>query len=500
MNALVTLPIVVPLLTAILCLLAWRSRRWQRPLNVAGSLALLGAGVALLWRVSEHGVQVVFAGRWPAPFGITLVADLLAAIMVVLAAITGVAVAVYALGSIDERREAHGFHALYQILLMGVCGAFLTGDLFNLYVCFEVMLMASFALLALGGEREQLEGGVKYVTLNLLSSAIFLAAVGAIYGVTGTLNMAQLAALVARGATHKLLPALAVLFFVAFGIKAALFPFFFWLPASYHTPPIAVSAIFAGLLTKVGVYALLRTFTLIFTGDADSTRVLLLVVAALTMATGVLGAASQMEYRRVLSFHIISQIGYMVMGLALKTALGLAGTVFYLMHHIVVKTNLFLIGGIVRRLGGSYDLKRLGGIYGGRPWLAAAFLVPALSLAGIPPLSGFWGKLVVIKAGLDAGAYVVTAVALSVGFMTLYSMVKLWNEVFWKDSPDPRPNEDGNHRVPLVLIAPVLGLTALTLGLGLGAGPAFELAARAGAQLSDPSTYIAAVLNPAEPR
>jgi multicomponent Na+:H+ antiporter subunit D len=284
---------------------------------------------------------------------------------------------------------------------------------------------------------------------------------------------------------------------VAFAIKAALFPFFFWLPASYHTPPIAVSAIFAGLLTKVGVYALLRTFTLIFTGDAEFTRTLLLVIAALTMTTGVLGAASQMEYRRVLSFHIISQIGYMVMGLALKTALGLTGAVFYLMHHIVVKTNLFLIGGIVRHLGGSYDLKRLGGIYRSRPWFAAAFLVPAFSLAGIPPLSGFWGKLVVIKAGLDAGAYVVTAVALGVGFMTLYSMVKLWNEAFWKASPDTPPTDAETRRVPLVLLAPVLGLAVLTVGLGLGAGPAFDLAARAGAQLSDPSAYIAAVLEPA---
>jgi multicomponent Na+:H+ antiporter subunit D len=496
MSALVALPIVVPLLTAILCLLAWRSRRWQRLLNVAGSAALLGVGVALLWHVSAHGVQVVFSGGWPAPFGITLVADLLAAIMVLLAAVTGVAVAVYALGSIDERREAYGFHALYQVLLMGVCGAFLTGDLFNLYVCFEVMLMASFVLLALGGEREQLEGGVKYVTLNLLSSALFLAAVGAIYGVTGTLNMAQLAELVAQGETHSLLPALAVLFFAAFGIKAALFPFFFWLPASYHTPPIAVSAIFAGLLTKVGVYALLRTFTLIFTGDAEFTRTLLLVIAALTMTTGVLGAASQMEYRRVLSFHIISQIGYMVMGLALKTALGLTGAVFYLMHHIVVKTNLFLIGGIVRRFGGSYDLKRLGGIYRSKPWLALAFLVPAFSLAGIPPLSGFWGKLVVIKAGLDAGAYVVTAVALVVGFMTLYSMVKLWNEAFWKAPPDARPSDAGARRVPLVLLVPVLGLAVLTVAIGLGAGPAFDLAARAAAQLADPSTYVAAVLDP----
>jgi multicomponent Na+:H+ antiporter subunit D len=401
------------------------------------------------------------------------------------------------LGSVGERREAHGYHVLYHVLLMGVCSAFLTGDLFNLYVSFEIMLMASFVLLALGGERAQLEGGVKYVTLNLLSSALFLAAVGVLYGIAGTLNMADLARSVALGLAPDLVPVLAVLFLVAFGIKAALFPFFFWLPASYHTPSIAVSAVFAGLLTKVGVYALMRAFTLIFIGDTDLTHGLILLAAALTMVTGVLGAAAQMEFRRVLSFHIVSQIGYMVMGLGLLTPLGLAGSVFYLMHHIVVKTNLFLVGGIVRHLGGSYELKSLGGLYRSHPFLALVFLVPAFSLAGIPPLSGFWGKMVLVKAGLEAGAWTVTAVALAVSLLTLYSMTKLWNEAFWK----PRPAEAGSAEpaaasVPVALLGPVLALAAVTVAVGLGAGPVFDLASRAADQLADPSQYIAAVLGP----
>ena len=317
--------------------------------------------------------------------------------------------AVYSLGSIDEAREAHGYHPLFHVLLMGVSMAFLTGDLFNLYVAFEVMLMASFVLLSLGGERAQLEGAVKYVTLNLLSSAVFLAAVGVLYGVAGTLNLADLALAVQRGTAPGLVTTLACLFLVAFGIKAAVFPLFFWLPASYHTPPVAVSALFAGLLTKVGVYALVRAFTLVFTGDTALTHGLILAVAVLTMVTGVLGAAAQFEFRRVLSFHIVSQIGYMVLGLGLFTPLALAGTVFYLIHHIVVKTNLFLVAGIVKRLGGTLDLGSLGGLYRRRPALALLFLVPAFSLAGIPPLSGFWGKLVLVKAGLDSGHYAVTA-------------------------------------------------------------------------------------------
>jgi multicomponent Na+:H+ antiporter subunit D len=498
MSSLVVLPIIVPLGTAIACLLTQRRRALQRALSVAGAALLLAVSAGLLARVSSEGIQVMRGGGWPAPFGITLVADLLAAIMVLLTGITGLAVAVYSLGSIDERREAHGYHVLYHVLLMGVCGAFLTGDLFNLYVSFEVMLMASFVLLALGGERAQLEGGVKYVTLNLLSSAVFLAAVGVLYGIAGTLNMADLARAAALGLAPDLVPVLAVLFLVAFGIKAALFPFFFWLPASYHTPPIAVSAVFAGLLTKVGVYALMRAFTLIFLGDTAFTHGLILLAAALTMVTGVLGAAAQMEFRRVLSFHIVSQIGYMVMGLGLLTPLGLAGSVFYLMHHIVVKTNLFLVGGIVQRLGGSYELKDLGGLYRSHPFLALVFLVPALSLAGIPPLSGFWGKMVLVKAGLEAEAWGITAVALGVSLLTLYSMTKLWNEAFWKPAPTDGfgAGSEAPAAVPLTLLGPVLALAAVTVAVGLGAGPVFDLASRAAAQLSDPSQYIAAVLGP----
>jgi multicomponent Na+:H+ antiporter subunit D len=497
MSVLVVLPILVPLGTAIACLFAWRRRGLQRALSVGGAVLLLAVSAALLHRVSLEGIQVMRNGGWPAPFGITLVADLLAAIMVLLTGITGLAVAVYSLGSIDERREANGYHTLFHFLLMGVCGAFLTGDLFNLYVSFEVMLMASFVLLALGGERAQLEGGVKYVTLNLLSSAILLAAVGVLYGIAGTLNMADLARAASLGIAPDLVPVLAVLFLVAFGIKAALFPFFFWLPASYHTPPIAVSAVFAGLLTKVGVYALMRAFTLIFIGDTAFTHGLILIAAALTMVTGVLGAAAQMEFRRVLSFHIVSQIGYMVMGLGLLTPLGLAGSVFYLMHHIVVKTNLFLVGGIVRHLGGSYQLKDLGGLYRSHPFLALVFLVPAFSLAGIPPLSGFWGKMVLIKAGLEAEAWGVTAVALGVSLLTLYSMTKLWNEAFWKPAPtDVGAGAAATASVPLTLLGPVLALATVTVAVGLGAGPVFDLASRAAAQLSDPSQYIAAVLGP----
>jgi multicomponent Na+:H+ antiporter subunit D len=361
MNSLLVLPILIPMATAIATLLCWNHRRAQRALNVIGAGALLCVSVSLLLSVWRHGIQATQIGNWPAPFGITLVADLLAAIMVVLGGLMGLAVAVYSLAGMDGRREAFGYYPLLHVLLMGVCGAFLTGDIFNLYVWFEVMLIASFVMVALGGERAQLEGAIKYVTLNLMSSALFLAAVGIIYGVAGTLNMADLARQLNANARPGLMTALATLFLVAFGIKAAVFPLFAWLPASYHTPPVAVTAIFSALLTKVGVYSLLRVFTLLFVQDVGYTHTLILILAGLTMVTGVLGAVAQIDVRRLLSFHIVSQIGYALMGLGLFTPLALAGTIFFIFHVSMAKAALFLISGVMHRLGGTYDLKKLGG-------------------------------------------------------------------------------------------------------------------------------------------
>src|SRR5919106_4932284 len=290
MNLWLILPLLIPLLTAVVALVAYGSRTTQRWLSVCGATALLVAALGLLGSVWYDGIQVGQMGNWPAPYGITLVADLFSAIMVVLTSVIALAVVLYALSSIDVAREHFGFHPLYHFLLMGVSGAFLTGDLFNLYVWFEVMLMASFVLLALGGERPQMEGAIKYVTLNLIASAIFLAAVGLLYGAVGTLNMADLAQKLREPEAADFITTIAMLFLVAFGIKAGIFPLFFWLPASYHTPPVAVSAIFAALLTKVGVYAMIRVFTLIFVHDIGYTHTVILILAGFTMVTGVFGA------------------------------------------------------------------------------------------------------------------------------------------------------------------------------------------------------------------
>lgn len=498
-ELLLLLPLLAPLFGATLMLIAWRRTDVQRRLGIIGALGLLGTGLGLLVAVQRGGILATQIGGWAAPFGITLVADLFSGVMVVLIGLIGSGIAIYGLASVDRNRQEDGYHLFVQVLLLALTGAVLTGDIFNLFVWFEVMLISSFVLLALGGGRSQIEGALKYVALNLIASSLFLAAVGILYGVTGTLNMADLAMRFANGVVAPgLVTTLAMLFLLAFGIKSAIFPLFFWLPASYHTAPPVISALFAGLLTKVGIYSLIRLFTLLFVEDTEFTHTLLLWVAGFTMVVGVLGAAAQNDMRRILSFHIISQIGYMVMGLAIFTPLALAGTIFFVAHNIIVKTALFLISGVVQHVQGSEHLKKLGGLYRVWPGLAGLFLIAALALAGLPPFSGFWAKLVLVRAGLDAQAWTIVAVSLGVSLLTLYSMTKIWNEVFWKEPEDPAtlPQRRLSWRQgsSWALLAPVVILAGLAVGMGLFVEPILQLSEQAAGQLLDRSAYIQAVL------
>jgi multicomponent Na+:H+ antiporter subunit D len=501
MNILMVLPILIPLLTGATGMLAWRYQRLQRMISVVGAAALLVAAIVLLSEVWSNGIQVMQGGNWPAPFGITLVADLFSSVMVLLAGTTGLAVVLYSLVSIDRRREAFGFHPLVHVLLMGVCGAFLTGDIFNLYVWFEVLLIASFVLLALGGERAQMEGAIKYVTLNLISSAIFLAAVGILYGEAGTLNMADISVRLAESPREGLTTALAMLFLIAFGIKAAIFPLFFWLPASYHTPPVVISTLFAALLTKVGVYSLIRVFTLIFTQDTSFTHTLILVIAGLTMVAGVLGAIAQIDFRRLLSFLIICEIGFLLMGLGIFTPLALAGSVFFMIHAVISMSALFLMSGVTERIFKTFNIRNMGGLYQSYPVLSVLFLIPALGLAGLPPMAGFFAKVTLLQAAIEAESYTIVIVALVVSLLVLIAIAKIWVEAFWKNPPDAAAqrlaNPNAMHargRWLAILFAPIVTLAALTLLLGLASEAVLAIAVGAGEQLMNPDGYINAVL------
>lgn len=497
MQLLLASPLLIPLATAAIAALLWSRPLAQRAVSLAGSAALLAASLALLARTAGGPPLVGHMGDWPAPFGIALVVDAFSAIMLAIAGLMAVAVAVYSLGNGAPARDRRGFHPLFHGLLLGVAGSFATGDLFNLYVWFEVMLIASFGLLVLDGTREQIEGGIKYVALNLIGTSFFLVSVGLLYGLTGTLNLADLARTVPLVENQGAVAAVGVMMLVAFGAKAAVFPLFSWLPAAYHTASMPVAAIFAALLTKVGVYAIIRVFVLVFGHDADFFGPILLAVAMATMVAGVLGAAAHQDVRRILSFHIISQIGYMLVGVALMTPLAVAGSVLYVIHHIVVKANLFLVAGAIRREGGSFALARLGGLWAAKPLLGLAFLVPALSLAGLPPLSGFWSKLAVIRAGLEAEAWALAAVALAVGLLTLFSMTKIWNEAFWKAAPEPLPAARQGRGARLATYVPIAALCLVTLAIGLWTEPFAALSLSAAEGILDRDAYVAAVLGPA---
>ncbi|MDD9718263.1 Na+/H+ antiporter subunit D [Dinoroseobacter sp. PD6] len=486
-------PIVIPMITAVITLLL-RKTALAYHVSLLGSVALLGSGLILLRAVLTGGPMAAQMGGWEAPFGITLFADILSAAMVVIAGIVAVAVIVYSRFDVTEDEKRVGFHALSHALLVGVCGAFLTGDIFNLYVWFEVMLIASFGLLVIGGRRDQIDAAVKYVGLNLVATLAFLTGVGILYGAAGTLNMADLHLVLADRQSETAVLASAALLLFAFGAKAAMFPVFAWLPASYHTPAFATSALFAALLTKVGVYALLRVFTVVYDGGGGFIQPILLIGAVLTMVIGVLGAAAQNDVRRILSFHIISQIGYMVLGLALFTPLAIIGAIFYLFHHIIVKANLFFVAGLIKLKAGSEELDKIGGLLKASPLLAILFLIPALSLAGIPPLSGFWAKFIIVQASLEARDWWVALAALAVGLITLFSMTKIWLAAFWKDHPDAAFAK--GPVMPRSMTAPIAVLAVMTVIIGLGAGPLYTVAEEAAITLLDPLAYVEVVLGP----
>lgn len=491
-------PLLVPFATAATALLGPRIGWRPGLVSLVGSALHLALSLVLAEAVWREGVVAAGIGGWAAPVGIALAADTLSALMCVAVSGMGLACGAYALADAGRRRAERGFFALLQILLAGATGAFLTGDLFNLYVWFEVMLIASFGLMTLGGGRVELDAGVKYVALNLVATISFLAAIGLVHGLAGTLTLAELPAKL-DGAPPAALAGASLLIFVALAAKAGLFPLYFWLPAAYHAPPMAVTAIFAAVLTKAGIYALIRLFTLVFPdGPAQD---ILAPVAIATMVFGVIGAAAQKEVHRILSFHIVSQIGYVALGLAIATPLALAGAIVYLVHNIVVKANLILISGLARRLTGSFDLGRSGGLYVAAPFLSFLFIIAAFAMAGIPPFTGFWGKLALTRASLEVGDWTAAAAILGVGLFTLYSMTKIWGQGWLK--PHPRGRARGMAALPApaaaAMTAPIVLLTLVTIGMGVAPEPLLAVAERAAAQLLDPSAYKAAVLGTGAP-
>ena len=524
-QVLAPLPVLIPTLAAAATLFAGRRPRLQRTIAVLALAAVVAVCAALLYFADRDGTIAVQVGGWGqsvpgmGPLGITLVVDRLSAMMLLVSAIVLLAVVFYAIGQGirdgDEQQPVSIFLPTYLVLSAGVCTAFLAGDLFNLFVGFEVLLAASFVLLTIGASTERVRAGIAYVMVSMVSSLIFLIGIALIYAATGTLNMAELSVRL-DGVPAGTRTALFAVLIVAFGIKAAVFPLSAWLPDSYPTAPAPVTAVFAGLLTKVGVYAIIRAHSLLFPGGAMD-RVLL-VAALLTMLVGIFGAIAQSDIKRLLSFTLVSHIGYMVFGISLSSALGMAGAIYYVAHHIVVQTTLFLVVGLIERQAGASTLQRLGGLAAASPLLALVFFVPALNLGGIPPFSGFIGKVALLEAGSQNGsvlAWILVGGSVVTSLLTLYVMARVWTKAFWRPRAEaPEGNvsaaspsallddrEDVDYadrddvgRMPVGMLVPTGALIAVGLTLTVLAGPIFAYSERAADEVLDRGQYISAVL------
>ncbi|GGM19199.1 Na(+)/H(+) antiporter subunit D [Paraliobacillus quinghaiensis] len=494
MSNFLTLPILLPMFIGTILIFFAKKHKLQRVIAGFSALSLLGVAIYLGYIVYTDPSQIITLeiGDWPAPFGIVLVADMFATMMVILSSIVGVVCLFFAFKTIHSDREKFYFYPFYFYLLTGVNGAFLTGDMFNLFVFFEVMLISSYVLIVHGGTGYQLRESFKYVVMNMVASAFFLVALAYLYATTGTLNMADLAERVQVLEQEGILNGIAILFLFVFGAKGALFPLYFWLPKSYYGPPAAISALFGGLLTKVGIYAIIRVFTLIFVHNTEFTHTIILILAGGTMFFGVLGAVSQFDFKRILSYHIISQVGYMVMGLGVYTPLALAGAIYYIAHHIIVKSALFLFAGATQKITGTTELKKMGGLLKTHPWLGWLFFISAMSLAGIPPLSGFFSKFALILAAVQKESYYIVVVALVVGILTLFSMMKIFMYAFWGE---PKISQDKvNRKEMFALLRPIIPLVVLTICLGFFAEPIFQYSLGVSEQILDPANYVNAVL------
>jgi multicomponent Na+:H+ antiporter subunit D len=478
-------PVAIPLVAGLLCA-ALPGRRLRWALSVVGAGASVAASAGLVAWVHRHGVAVVYFGGWPAPYGIVFAADLLGALMAAIGSWVALCTLLAFLADPHPRLDPF-FHAGWHLMLAGMNGAFLTGDLFNLYVFFEVLLVASYFLLTLGSTRREAREAFGYVAVNLVASTLFLAAVALLYAAVGSVNLADLSRRLPEAPRELVRPAVSLLA-VAFGVKAAVFPVYTWLPHAYALPRGPVAAYFGGMLTKVGVYALYRLFTTV--QPTRGPEPWLVAVAVLTMVFGVLGALAQEDVRRILSLHIVSQVGYMVFGLGLGTPEAWAGGLFYVLHNIGGKTALLLVGSAVESAYGSGALRVLSGLGHAHPWLGVCFAVPALSLAGIPPFSGFWAKVFLVRAGLEVGEAGAVAASLAVSLLTLLSMMKIFTGVFWGAAAE----RDEIPRIPRLHYAAVAGMALLMVVWGLGGGVLFELTSAAARSLADPAAYADAVL------
>ncbi|MEK3757801.1 Na+/H+ antiporter subunit D [Paenibacillus sp. FSL P4-0338] len=490
MNNLLVMPLLIPAFTAVILIFLKEKVKLQRILSAISVLVNIAVALIIVYQVRTDGIQTLYMGGWLPPYGIVFVADMFAALLVLTAAVVGAACLFFSFASIGEERERFYYYAFFHFLLTGVFGSFLTGDLFNLFVCFEVLLVASYAMIVLGGTKVQLRETLKYILVNIISSTLFVAAIAYLYAATGTLNMAHLAIRVGEAGQGGVMNVIAVLLLLVFSLKAGLL-LFFWLPDSYSAPPQAVRALFGALLTKVGLYAITRTFSLIFVHDMGLTHSLIGWMAGATMILGAIGALAYNDLSRIFNYNIVISVGFIAFGISVATQDSLSGVVFYLMHDMVAKALLFFLGGLIVAASGTEQLRLMGGLIRRYPWTGWMFFVLTLALVGVPPLSGFAGKVMMVRSGFGEQHTVLALIALASSFVVLYSLIKVFQQVFWggeKSDEEIRPLRYKAMMVPAAV------LFVLVILMGIGAELVNGYVIQAGAVLADPAAYINAVI------
>lgn len=491
MNNFVILPILISLLTGIFLIFFNKQIKIQKGISIVSTVLNFIIAILLVQSVKTNGILTVQVGSWKPPFGIVLVADMFSALLILTTSLISIACLLYSFKAIGHERENYYYYAFFQFLITGIYGAFLTGDLFNLFVFFEVILMSSYVLLVLGGTKIQFRETLKYILVNIISSALFVIAVGFLFSVTGTLNIADLSLRIAEVEQQGILTVIAILFLIVFGLKGALFPLFFWLPGSYNSPPSVVTAIFGALLTKVGIYAIFRTYTIIFYHKPEITHDFLVVLAGLTIIVGVIGAVSQWDVKKIVIYNIIVAVGVITFGIGVLSPDAIAGSIFYLIHDMIIKATLFLLVGTMIIITGTSNLKEMGGLIKHHPFLGWMFFISAVSLAGIPPLSGFIGKMLLVRGGLSTEHYIVAGLVVMSSLLVFYSVMKIFMNGFWRETKLTQEEEVGSTKG---LLFPSAILLSASIMLGLGAEWFYPYVADATEVLLNPDIYIESVL------
>ena len=491
MSNIIVLPLIVPVITAILLVFLRQNIMIQRILSLCTLGFVIFISVVLLLEVQQQGVMRIDFSGWIPPFGILFVADSFAVLLVFVANIVAAICVVYAFFTIGEHYEKMYFYPFVLLMVAGVNGSFLTGDIFNLFVCFEVMLLASYALISLGGGKVQLREALKYVLINIVASWIFLVALAFLYGTIGTLNMAHISLRVTEAGADPLITTVGLVFLIVFSLKAGLL-LFFWLPGSYSVPPTAIAALFAALLTKVGIYALVRTFTLLFTTNPGVTHTTLSIMAGLTILAGCMGALAGRDVRTIASYNVLIGVGFIVAGLAIGTESALQGVTYYLMHDMVVKAMLFLAVGMMIYVTGETLIDNMSGLIRNYPFFGWLFFIMMCSIAGIPPLSGFLGKVLIGQGAIEGGNFVLLGLGFFSSLIVLYSLLRIFLSSFFGETILSIEDETP---LPKRMVLPLTLLSVCTIALGIGAESMAPYVKDAAETLHTPSIYIDAVLN-----